>query len=107
MRKKHIREISIIIKQIYKVSTLYSSTTHSMGKYNKIVSNIMISLSLTGAVYGQNTKIDKIALPIKKDLIDNIKSNKDVTPIDKETETIIAFMSNLDNGEMKTLLKEY
>jgi hypothetical protein len=77
-----------------------------MGKYHKTVSSIIIGLSLTGSVYTQNAKIDKISLPIKKDLIDNVKNNKDVTT-DKETETIISFMSNVNNDGMKVLFEEY
>ena len=78
-----------------------------MGKYNKMVSNIIIGLWLTGSVYAQNIKIDRMTIPIKKELIDNVKNKKETIHKDKETETIIAFMSNLDNEEIKTLLKGY
>jgi hypothetical protein len=66
----------------------------------------MIGLSLTGSLYAQNTKIDKVVTPIKKDLIDTIENNKKTSKADKETETIISFMSSVDNESIKTLFKE-
>ena len=77
-----------------------------MGKHHNTLKSLMIGLSLTGAVYGQNTKIDKISTPIKKDLIDNVKNTKEATKADKETETIISFMSSVDNESIKALFKE-
>ncbi|MFA7717713.1 MAG: hypothetical protein WC875_03275 [Candidatus Absconditabacterales bacterium] len=61
---------------------------------------------MTGSLYAQNTKIDKVVTPIKKDLIDTIENNKKTSKADKETETIISFMSSVDNESIKTLFKE-
>ncbi|EKD25304.1 MAG: hypothetical protein ACD_80C00086G0002 [uncultured bacterium (gcode 4)] len=43
----------------------------------------------------------------KKDLIENVQNNKNIIQTDKETETIMAFASNLDNEGMKSLWKKY
>ena len=40
-------------------------------------------------------------------MVNTISNNQETVHKDKETETIIAFMSNLDNEDIKTLLKRY
>ena len=59
------------------------------------------------SVYAQDTKIHQVTTPTKNNLTNTMTQTKKSEKIDKETISILEYMSNLDNKEIKSVLKKY